>query len=148
MSKLLGVLQVTGRGGNELYVFDDALVRASTGLGAALLGALDSHTAAGAEAMTRAVTGAGFTDHSPQQLASQSKTNTLLWTREVVSVVLAKGRWPSTGLRKLTLTLRDGSTVEHTWPGDGATRPLNHDPYAVSLLGKAFGDLLEVRLKK
>ena len=147
MSSLLGILQVTGRGGNELYVFDDALVRASTGLGAALLGALDSTTAAGAEALTRAVTG-GSLEHTPQQLAAQSKTNTLLWTREVVSVVLAKGRWPSTGLRRLTLTLRDGRSVEHTWPGDGATRPLNHDAYAVSLLEKAFPGLLEVRLKK
>jgi hypothetical protein len=148
VSVLLGVLQVTGRGGNELYVFDDAVVRAATGLGAALLGALDSSTAAGAEALTRAVSGAGFADKTPEQLTSQSKTNALVWSRDVTSAALAKGRWPSTGLRRLTLTLRDGRTVEHSWPGDGATRPLNHDAYAISLLSKAFPGLLDVHLGK
>ena len=38
MSELLGQLQLSGKGGNELYVYDDCLVRASTGLVASLTG--------------------------------------------------------------------------------------------------------------
>jgi hypothetical protein len=148
VSTLLGVLQTSGKGGNELFVFDDALVRASTGLGAALLGAIDSSTTEGAEALKRAVTGKGLADKGPEQLLAQSRTNTVVWTRDLQGAVLAQGRWPSTGLRRLTLTLKDGSTVEHSWPGDGATRPLNHDAYAVALLTSALPDLLDVRLKQ
>lgn len=146
MSRLLGVIQTSGKGGNELFVFDDALVRAATGLGAALLGALDSSSVEGAAAVRRAATGQGTADAGPEQLAAQGKGNTLVWRRDVAAATLTRGRWPTTGLRRLRLVLHDGRVVEHGWPGDGATRPLNHDAYAVPLLAQALGDLLEVRL--
>ncbi len=145
MSTLLGMLQVTGKGGNELFVFDDALVRASTGLGAALMGTLDGPT--GAQALKRAVVGGeAFATESPEEIAQQSRRNALVWTRNLERAVLTKGRWPGVGLRRLTLTAVSGDTLVFSWPGDGATRPLNHDAYAVSLLSRALPDLLDVQL--
>jgi hypothetical protein len=145
MSILLGVLQVTGKGGNELFVFDDALVRAATGLGAALFGALDGSK--GPAAVKRAV--ASAEDHSgdtPEEIAQQSKGNVLVWTRNLERAVLTKGRWPGVGLRRLTLTAVGGDSLVFSWPGDGATRPLNHDEYAISLLSRALPDVLDVQL--
>lgn len=145
MSTLLGILQLTGRGGNELFVYDDALVRAATGLGAALLGALDSSSTAGVEAIARAFAGqdanAGL---APVEIAAQATTNVLVWQRDVAAAALTRGRWPSTGLRRFTLTLRSDTTFVWSWPGDGATRPLNHDAYATSLLRQALPDLAVV----
>jgi hypothetical protein len=147
VSTLLGVLQLAGKGGNELFVFDDAIVRAATGLGAALLGALDSSSTEGREALRKAFAGQEhYADLGPLQIAQQAKGNVLIWNRTVRSAVLSKGRWPSTGLRRLTLSLSTDQTYEVSWPGDGATRPLNNDDYAVSLLSRAFPDVLDVRL--
>jgi hypothetical protein len=147
VSTLLGVLQVVGKGGNELFVFDDAIVRAATGLGAALLGALDSSSTEGKEALRKAFAGQEqYADRGPLQIAQQARGNVLIWNRTVTSAVLSKGRWPAVGLRRLTLSLRTQQTYELSWPGNGATRPLNRDDYAVSLLSKAFPDVLDVRL--
>jgi hypothetical protein len=149
MSTLLGVLQVVGKGGNELFVFDDAVVRASTGLGAALLGALDSSSAEGKEALRQAFSGQEQpADLGPLQIAQQAKGNILIWSRTITSAVLTRGRRPAVGLRRLTLSLTTGQSYELSWPGNGATRPLNMDDYAVSLLSKAFPDVLDVRLPK
>jgi hypothetical protein len=149
VSTLLGVLQVVGKGGNELFVFDDAIVRAATGLGAALLGALDSSSTEGKEALHKAFAGREHhADLGPLQIAQQAKGNVLIWNRTVISAVLSKGRWPAVGLRKLTLSLSTDQTYELSWPGDSATRPLNMDDYAVSVLSKAFPDVLDVRLTK
>ena len=142
MSTLLGVLQLSGRGGNELFVYDDAFVRAATGLGAALLGALDSSSAAGADALARAFSRRGsHAELAPAEIAAQARTNVLVWKHDIAAAALTRGRWPSTGLRRLSLTLRSGTTVLWSWPGDGATRPLNHDAYATSLLAQALPDL-------
>jgi hypothetical protein len=149
MSTLLGVLQVVGKGGNELFVFDDAIVRAATGLGAALLGALDSSSSEGKEALRKAFTGQEhYADLGPLQIAQQAKGNVLIWTRTITSALLARGRWPAVGQRTLTLSLSTGQTYQLSWPGDGATRPLNLDDDAVSLLSRAFPDVLDVRLTK
>jgi hypothetical protein len=149
VSTLLGVLQVVGKGGNELFVFDDAIVRAATGLGAALLGALDGSSVEGKAALRKAFAGEDtHAELGPVQIAQQSKGNVLIWTRTVTSAVLTKGRWPSTGLRRLTLTLSTDQTYELSWPGDGATRPLNNDDFAVALLSKAFPGVLDVHLTK
>ncbi|MCU1594890.1 MAG: hypothetical protein JWO12_2282 [Frankiales bacterium] len=144
MSALLGVLQLTGKGGNELYVFDDALVRAATGLSAALLGALDG--ARNAEALMKAVSGDSLSDKGPEEIAAQSHGNRLIWLRNVQGAALTRGRWYSPGRRTLALTAVNGEEITFGWPGDGATRPLNHDAYVVAVLERALGDRLDNRL--
>lgn len=148
MSRLLGVLQLVGRGGNELFVFDDALVRAATGVGAALMGALGGEGSNPAEAFLSAMSGdlESYTTKTPEQIADASPANLLVRRANIASASLTRGRWPSTGQRRLTLTAPTGAALVFSWPGDGATRPLNHDGYAVPLLTRALGDLLEVGL--
>jgi hypothetical protein len=152
MSRLLGVLSLTGKGGAHLFVFDDALVRATTG--ASLAAALLRHNATahkpgllGASLATALAGDLGaYATMSPEQIAAENPSNQGVWVRDLSAAVLAPGRWPSTGLRRLTVTLRMGETRTYEWPGDGATRPLNRDADAVPLLSYALGDLLEVHV--
>ncbi len=135
MSDLLGALQLTGKGGNELFVYEDCLVRASTGLLATLTGGelaslfakQDNHVAA-------------------DVLVMRHEDNRMVRRQDVREATLTRGRWPATGLRRLTLTLHSGTVVRYDWPGDSATRALNHDGYAADLLTQCLGELLEVRL--
>lgn len=147
MSTLLGVLQLVGKGGGELFVFDDALVRASTGVGAAIMNALSSDSRAAGESVLKALAGdlSNYSAMTPEQIEAEQPSNHLVLLRNVLSATLTKGRWPSTAQRTLVLTSPTGATLEFHWPGNGATRPLNHDDYAVALLSKAFPRLL-VRL--
>lgn len=149
MSTLLGILQVVGRGGNELFIFDDALVRAATGVGAALMNVLGTDKGSSAEALLTAMSGDldSYATRTPEQIAAEIPSNLLVWTSNVRSAVLTRGRWPSTAQRRLTLTSPTGATLDFSWPGDGATRPLNHDEYAVAVLSKALPGVLEVRLR-
>ena len=136
MSALLGALNLSGPGGNELFVYDDCLVRASTGLVAALTGGeLDVATLSGQVDAA-----------SPEVLLMQHRTNRMVRRQDIRSATLARGRWPSTGLRRLTLQLHSGTVVRYDWAGDTATRPQNHDEYAADLLLQSLGSLLEVRL--
>jgi hypothetical protein len=136
MSELLGALNLSGHGGNELFVYDDCLVRASTGLVAALTGGvLDLATLSGK-------VDAG----SPEVLVMQHSDNRMVRRQDIRSATLARGRWPSTGLRRLTLQLHSGTVVRYDWAGDTATRAMNHDAYASDLLQQSLGSLLVVRL--
>ena len=137
MSTLLGALQLSGRGGNELFVYDDCLVRASTGLLAALTGG---------EFNLAALTGRLDTEAAPEALVMQHPDNRMVRRLDVREATLARGRWPATGLRRLTLRLHSGTVVRYDWAGDSATRALNHDSYAADLLQQSLGDLLAVRL--
>ncbi len=153
MSTLLGVLSVTGKGGSLLFVFDDALVRAATGVG--LVVSLLRDTAKGretsadlGEALSDGLSGdlGRYATMTPEEIARASPGNRGVWTRDVAAASLARGRWPTTGLRRLTLTLSNGEFRTHEWAGDGASRPLNRDRDAVALLTRALGDILEDRL--
>ncbi|MDX6214472.1 MAG: hypothetical protein QOG99_56 [Frankiales bacterium] len=137
MSTLLGALQLSGRGGNELFVYDDCLVRASTGLLAALTGG---------EFNLAALSGRLDTHASPEVLVMQHPDNRLVRRLDIREASLSRGRWPATGLRRLTLTLHSGTVLRFDWPGDSATRPLNHDEYASALLASAFDALLTSQL--
>lgn len=133
MSVLLGALNLSGRGGNELFVYDDCLVRASTGLLAALTGGeldLSGHVDA----------------TSPEVLVMRHPDNRMVRRADVRMATLTRGRWPTTGLRRLTLTLHSGTVVRYDWAGDTATRALNTDAYASDLLGRSLGTLLDDRL--
>jgi hypothetical protein len=136
MSQLLGFLQLSGRGGNELFVYDDCLVRASTGLLAALTGGeLDL------SALSSEVDAA-----SPEVLVMRHPDNRMVRRQDVRSATLARGRWPSTGLRRLTVQLHSGTVVRYDWAGDTATRAMNHDAYAAELLERSLDPLLDNRL--
>ena len=113
MPELLGVLQLNGKGGNELRVYEDCLVRATTGLLASLASVPE------------------------EQVVRRA---------DIRSARLARGRWPATGLRRLTVELHSGTVVKYDWAGDSATRPLNDDTYAATLLRAALETLLEVTL--
>jgi hypothetical protein len=113
MPELLGTLHLSGKGGNELQVYDDSLVRVSTGL-LARLGEV-----------------------VPDQVVRRA---------DVRSARLSRGRWPAKGLRRLTVQLHSGTVVRYDWAGDGATRPQNHDDFAVTLLRASLESLLEVAL--
>src|SRR4051794_36658249 len=113
MSTLLGALSVNGKGGNELFVYDDCLVRASTGLVAALTGGQF-------DLSSRPDTG------DPEKLVMMHEANRLVRRADIRQASLACGRWPATGLRRLTVTLHSGTVVRYDWAGDTATRPLNH----------------------
>jgi hypothetical protein len=135
MSRLLGLLQLSGRGGNELFVYDDCLVRASTGLLAAVTAD---------KPLTLAALSGDLEEYRtmpPAQLVMQHPDN-----RMVREATLARGRWPATGLRRLTLRLHSGTVVRYEWAGDSATRPQNHDEYASALLASAFDTLLTSQL--
>lgn len=131
---LLGTLQLTGKGGNELFVYDDCLVRASTGLLASLTGS-DF-----ASLRTRPDTS------SPEALLAQHADNRMVRRADVRAASLARGRWPATGLRRLVVELHSGTVVRYDWPGDSATRPLNADAYAADLLARALDPVLAVAL--
>ena len=136
MSALLGALQLSSSGGNELFVYDDCLVQASTGLLAALTGGeLDLATLSGRADAS-----------SPDALVMTHPNNRMVRRQDVREATLARGRWPATGLRRLTLQLHSGTVVRYDWAGDTATRPMNHDGYAAELLQQCLGSLLEVRL--
>jgi hypothetical protein len=135
MSELLGALALTGKGGNELFVYDDCLVRASTGLLATLTGGDFSSLLGQSEA-----------PGSPDELVMRHPDNRMVRRQDIRSATLAKGRWPASGLRRLTVNLHSGTVVTYDWPGDTATRRLNNDAYAASLLTSALHELLEVRL--
>jgi hypothetical protein len=136
VSALLGALQLSSRGGNELFVYDDCLVQASTGLLAALTGgALDLATLSGQADAS-----------SPEVLVMQHPSNRLVRRQDIREATLARGRWPATGLRRLTLVLHSGTVVRYDWAGDTATRPMNHDAYAADLLQRCLDSLLAVRL--
>ncbi|MCU1600720.1 MAG: hypothetical protein JWO22_1429, partial [Frankiales bacterium] len=109
MSELLGALQLTGKGGNELFVYDDCLVRANTGLLAALTGGNLSQLLEKLD-----------DDVAPDVLVMRHEDNRMVRRKDIREASLAKGRWPSTGLRRLTLTLHSGTVVSYDWPGDGA----------------------------
>lgn len=139
MSRLLGLLQLSGRGGNELFVYDDCLVRASTGLLAAVQ-ADQPLTAAAVSGDLEALRGL-----TPDELVMRHPANRTVRRRDVREASLVRGRWPATGLRRLTLQLHSGTVVRYEWAGDTATRPLNHDGYAAELLASALEELLVVR---
>ena len=113
MSELLGALGLSGKGGNELFVYDDCLVRASTGLVATLTGGDVATLLGGPQA-----------PGTPDELVMRHPDNRMVRRLDIRDATLAKGRWP----------------------GDSATRRLNNDAYAVTLLTAALGELLEVRL--
>ena len=113
MPELLGTLSLSGKGGNQLQVYEDRLVRSTTGLLASL------GPPPGSEVVRRA---------------------------DVRVARLARGRWPATGLRRLTVELHSGTLVRYDWAGDSATRPQNADEYAKTLLRAALETLLEVAL--
>ena len=136
MPELLGLLNLSGKGGNELYVYDDCLVRASTGLLASLTGGAPLSLASFAAP----------TAGTPEQVVMAHPDNRLVRRSDIRSATLARGRWPSTGLRRLTLQLHSGTVVRYDWAGDSATRPQNHDDYAVTLLRASLESLLEVTL--
>ena len=153
MSAFLGMLSVTGKGGSLLFVFDDALVRAAAGMGR--VASLLRDTAEGRESsadigevLSASLSGdlGKYATMTPEEIARESPGNSAVWVRDVVSASLARGRWPTTGLRRLTLTLGNGESRIHEWAGDGASRPLNRDRDAVALLTLALGDVLENRL--
>ena len=134
MPELLGLLHLSGKGGNELFVYDDCLVRASTGLLASLTG--------GAPLSFGGPVAAG----PPEEVVMQHPDNRLVRRADIRSASLTRGRWPATGLRRLTLHLHSGTVVRYDWAGDSATRPQNHDAYATTLLHAALESLLEVSL--
>ena len=138
MSELLGVLHLSGRGGNELFVYDDCLVRASTGLLGMLTG--------GAPTSLASLAGTALEGKSPNDVVMAHPDNRMVLRAHVREATLARGRWPSTGLRRLTLQLHSGTVVRYDWAGDTATRAMNHDAYAAELLTASLGDLLSVRL--
>jgi len=142
VSGLLGLLQLSGRGGNELFVYDDCLVRASTGLIAAVQ-ADQPITPAALSGDLDELRGL-----SPDELVMRHPDNRMVRRRDVRDATLARGRWPATGLRRLTLQLHSGTVVRYEWAGDTATRPLNHDSYAAELLSTALQELLVVRLAR
>ena len=140
MSRPVGVLNLSGRGGQELFVFDDCLVQATTGLAVAL-----SQITGAATEGTRllgALTGSRkrYAEMSPDALVKEHASNRLFRVADIGAARLARGRWPSRQVR-LTLTLPD-EVVVLAWPGNGATRPLNHDEYAVELLRTVLGPRL------
>jgi hypothetical protein len=154
MSTLVGVLSLTGKGGSLLFVFDDALVRAATGMG--LVASLLRDTARGREAaadigevLSTSLKGdiGKYATMTPEEIARESPGNSGVWVRDVVAASLARGRWPTTGLRRLTLTLNNGESRTLEWAGDEASRPLNRDRDAVALLTLALGPVLDVQLK-
>ena len=140
MSRLLGALQLSGKGGNELFVYDDCLVRASTGLLAAVQ-ADQPLTAAALSGELEELRGL-----TADELVMRHRDNRMVRRRDVREATLARGRWPATGLRRLVLQLHSGTVVRYEWAGDTATRPLNHDSYAAELLSSALDELLDVRL--
>lgn len=134
MPELLGLLHLSGKGGNELYVYDDCLVRASTGLVASLTGGAPLSF------------GGPVPGGSPDEVVMTHPDNRLVRRADIRTATLARGRWPATGLRRLTLQLHSGTVVRYDWAGDSATRPQNHDDYAVTLLRASLESLLEVSL--
>jgi hypothetical protein len=128
MSELLGQLQLSGKGGNELYVYDDCLVRASTGLVASLTG------------------GSPVTGGSPEEVVMAHPDNRMVRRADIRTGSLTRGRWPAKGLRRLQLELHSGTVVRYEWAGDGATRPQNHDEHASTLLHASLESLLTIRL--
>ncbi|MDX6268202.1 MAG: hypothetical protein QOD70_2942 [Frankiales bacterium] len=140
MSQLLGFLQLSGRGGNELFVYDDCLVRASTGLLAAVTADKPLNLAALSGDLEE------YRTMPPAQLVMQHPDNRMVRRLDVREATLARGRWPATGLRRLTLRLHSGTVMRYEWAGDSATRPQNHDEYASALLASAFDTLLTSQL--
>jgi hypothetical protein len=128
MSTLLGTLHLTGSGGSELFVYDDCLVRATTGLAASLSG------------------GQSVSPADPVVLVNAHEGNRMVRRADIRDAVLARGRWPMRGLRRLELHLHSGTVVQYDWAGDNATHALNADGYATDLLTRALHELLEVRL--
>ncbi|MCW2669477.1 MAG: hypothetical protein JWO27_1374 [Frankiales bacterium] len=96
MSQLLGFLQLSGRGGNELFVYDDCLVRASTGLLAAVTADKPLNLAALSGDLEE------YRTMPPAQLVMQHPDNRMVRRLDVREATLARGRWPATGLRRLT----------------------------------------------
>ena len=83
---------------------------------------------------------------SPESLVMQHRDNRLVRRADIRQATLARGRWPATGLRRLTLELHSGTVVRYDWAGDSATRPQNHDAYASELLRTCLDELLTVAL--
>ena len=135
MAELLGVLHLNGKGGNELFVYDDCLVRASTGLLATL-------TSGSPRSLLSSPVQAG----TPDEVVMSHPDNRMVRRADIRSATLARGRWPATGLRRLTVHLHSGTVVRYDWAGDSATRPQNNDEYAATLLHAALESLLQVTL--
>lgn len=160
MSELVGHLTVVGRGGLDVFIFEDAMVRAWCGMGTALsAGALNAGSSGGLGALGAAASAAvahrlrgrfkgerlRLSQLTPEEIAAENGgKNRLVLARDVQQAVVSK-KWWNPKERRMVMTMQDGSVLTWKWAG-APGKGMNPDEEVLAALRLCLGDSLQVEL--